>query len=235
MRRVLALFALLTTAFVVLVVAPGAAAGDTPCIGMLSGTYDNVVVPPGATCSLIGATVNGNVKALENSKLVINGSTVHGDVDGDAADSVQLVSSSVGGNVTITGGGPAAGALPAGGLFCTTAGNLCEAAVGDTRVGGNVHILKMVGSIRVGSIIIPSFGVPFPFGNVQVEDNDVPSGDDLVIAFNTIPHNLQVYKNTGLSSKTVFNNTAGTIQCFENALPFAGTGNNGTKEEGQCS
>lgn len=234
MKRLLALLALLTTALVVLILTPGAAAGDTPCVGVLGGTHDNVVVPPGATCTLSAATVRGNVKALENSKLVITNSTIHGNVDGDAADSVQVLNSTVGGNVTITGGGPATGALPPGGLFCTTVENLCEASVGGTTVHGNVHILKVVGSIRVGSILIPTLGATFPVGNVQVEDNFVPTGDDLVIAFNTIPNNLQVYKNTGPGLKTVTANTAGTIQCFENAPPFVGGPNAGTKEEGQC-
>jgi hypothetical protein len=233
-RRLFALLALLTTALFVLVVAPGAAAGDTPCVGVLAGTHDNVVVPPGATCSLLGATVRGNVKALANSRLVIDNSTVHGDVDGDGADSVQVNNSTVDGNVTITGGGPAALPVPPGGLPCTVTTNVCEAAVGNTTVGGNVHILRMVGSVRVGSILMPAFGALFEFGNVQVEDNFIPAGDDLVIAFNTIPHNLQVYKNTGPGSKTVSNNTADTIQCFDNGPPFVGGPNAGVKEEGQC-
>jgi hypothetical protein len=232
MRRALLLLALAASSLV-LVVAPSATADDSMCVATLTGTHDNVVVPPGATCVLTAATVRGNVIALADSKLAVSSSTVQGNVEGRRADSVVVANSTVRQNVTIFEGGPAA--LPVIGPFsCTVAANVCEAAVLGSTIGGNVHISKVVGSIRVGSILIPALGAPFPNGNVQVEDNIVPTGDDLVIAFNTVAQNIQVYKNTGPGNKTVTSNNAVAIQCFENVLPFVGGPNGTGKKEGQC-
>jgi hypothetical protein len=231
-RRLLALFALLTSA-VVLVVAPGAAAGDTPCIGTVTGAHDNVVVPPGATCLLTGATVRGIVFAMADSKLAVSGSSVLGSAEGRRADSVVVANSTVRENVNIFEGGPAA--LPVIGPFsCTVATNVCEAAVLGSTVTGNVHIEKVTGSVRVGSILIPTLGAPFPNGNVQVYDNIVPAGDDLVVANNSVAQNIQVYKNRGAGNKTVTGNNADEIQCFENMAPFVGGPNGTGKKEGQC-
>src|SRR5687768_948399 len=106
-----------------------AMAGDTPCVGMLTGTFDNVVVPPGQTCLLTGATVRGNVKALENSRLVINNSTVGGNVEGDKADLVQVNFSTVRENISIKEGGLAPDIPPPGAFTCSGGGpfQACEA------------------------------------------------------------------------------------------------------------
>ena len=58
--------ATLVSAAVMLGAAPTAMAGDTPCVGVLTGPHDNVVVPRGATCNLLGAQVQGNVKNFGN-------------------------------------------------------------------------------------------------------------------------------------------------------------------------
>jgi hypothetical protein len=232
MRRVLLLVALAVSSLV-LVVAPSATADDSLCVGTLTGTHDNVVVPPGATCFLSGATVRGNVKALADSKLEVFSSTVHGNVEGRAADSVVVTQSTVRENVNIFEGGPAAGPV-FGTVACTVVTNICEAAVVSSTVTGNVHIEKVTGSIRVGSILIPTAGRPFPNGNVQVYDNVVPAGEDLVVANNSVAQNIQVYKNRGPGQKTVTANNADQIQCFENTAPFTGGPNGTGKKEGQC-
>jgi hypothetical protein len=230
MRKLFALVALLAAA---LVVAPGATADDSLCMATLTGAHDNVVVPPGATCLLTGATVRGNVIALADSKLAVELSTVQGNVEGRRADSVVVTNSTVRENVNIFEGGPAA--LPVIGSFaCTVLTNVCEAAVFGSTVTGNVHIEKVTGSIRVGSILIPTLGAPFPNGNVQVYDNIVPAGDDLVVANNSVAQNIQVYKNRGAGNKTVTANNADEIQCFENMAPFVGGPNGTGKKEGQC-
>jgi hypothetical protein len=234
MKVKLLVLAALAAAVATLAATPVAQAGDTTCIGTLVGTHDNVVVPSGATCVLNGTQVRGNVKALPNSRLQVNSANIRGDLDGDQADYVQIVSSTIGGNVSLIGGGPATGVLPPGGFFCTVVGNLCEASVLGTTVMGNVHIEKVTGSVRVGSVLIPAFGFPVPNGNVQVYDNNITAGDDLVVAFNTVRQNIQVYKNRGPGSKTVTQNTADTIQCFENMLPFVGGPNGTAKKQGQC-
>jgi hypothetical protein len=74
--------------------------------GVLTGTFDNVVVPPGARCTLENSFVQGNVKALESSQLVIENSNVRGNVVGDKADLVQVNVSTVRESISIKEGGP---------------------------------------------------------------------------------------------------------------------------------
>jgi hypothetical protein len=104
-------------ALAVIFLAPDSAtADDTHCIGVLPpATYDSVIVPPGQTCLLTGALVQGNVKALENSRLVIVESIIQGNLEGDKADLVQIDESIVRQNILIKEGGPASAAgLPIG-------------------------------------------------------------------------------------------------------------------------
>ena len=49
-RTTIPFLALLASALA-LVIAPNAAAAETQCVGFVTGTHDNVVVPPGQTCS----------------------------------------------------------------------------------------------------------------------------------------------------------------------------------------
>jgi hypothetical protein len=271
MRRLLVLFALLVAA---LVVAPGAAADDTPCMGTLpAGTYDNVVVPPGQSCILgAGVTVLGNVQALEDSRLRIDTSNVRGNVLGDKADIVQVLGATVRENIIIKEGGPAA--LPALGFATCFPGppgpnfaNPCEAAVNSTTVEeGSIQIEKMEGSVIVilngllslspirGNVQVKETVAPpheaisvrdnTVAQNMQVEDNfvervlDFPTSafNGLLVGRNTVGQNLQVYKNRGPGTKLVtLNSVSESLQCFDNELPFVGTGNFAQEAQGQCS
>ncbi len=227
----LSLIALIAS-LLMLVAAPTASAGDTPCTGALTGTFDNVVVPPNARCTLSSATVRGNVKALENSQLVIQSSTIHGNVEGDKADLVQVNSSTVRGNITIKEGGPASAPFPVGTISCFGAPatvTVCEALVLSTTIQeGNVQIEKMVGDVAVLSSRVLK-------GNVKIEDNSVGL-ELLFIVNNTIAQDLQVFKNSGTATnRSVTNNTVGqSIQCKENQLPFTGGPNTAPKKEDQC-
>lgn len=42
-----------------------AGGSDYECAGSATGTFDNIVVPPGEDCGLFNATVQGNVTALK--------------------------------------------------------------------------------------------------------------------------------------------------------------------------
>jgi hypothetical protein len=233
-RRLLALFALLVCA---LVVAPGAAAVDTPCIGTLpAGTYDNVIVPPMLSCVLgSGVLVRGNVKALQDSRLHIGSSNVRGNVLGEKADTVELSGTRVRQNIIIREGGPAPSPAPPGFFStCFTTGNPCEAFVGSTTVEeGSIQIEKMQGGVVVqvsgvlnpirGNVQIKENVVPAVEGvyvvgnwveqNIQVEDNFVravrPPGafHGLTVQDNRVDQNLQVYKNRGPGTKSVTGNT----------------------------
>jgi hypothetical protein len=236
-RSVLALFALLVSTLVVLVVAPGAAADDTPCIGAVTGTHDNVVVPPGQTCTLSAATVLGNVKALQDSSLLVTGSNVRGDVQGDKADIVQVFNSRVREDITIKEGGPA-GVLPPGFFFCIPATgptSPCEAVVlSSTIEEGNVQIEKTQGDTVVRASGLLSLN-PIR-GNVLIYENSVAANEFISIDDNTVEQNMQVFKNKGPGAKFVVSNTVReNLQCFENETPFTGGGNVARQVQGQCT
>jgi hypothetical protein len=228
----------LMSAAVVLVSPPTAEANDTECVVALPpATYDNVVVPPGATCSLVGSTVLGNVKALEKSQLVIRNSNVRGNVHGDKADVVQVIESRVRESISIKEGGPAAATtVPTGGFFCGALGNPCEVFISGTIVEeGEVQIEKMVGSVAVQQLIVLLGPGEVQKGNIKVEDNRIPASPEFLEIRYTIAQNLQVFKNTGAGGKFVDNNSVGeNLQCFDNEPPFASFNNTARSEEGQC-
>jgi hypothetical protein len=207
---------LLALPLVALLGAPSSAwAGDTICgpVPVIGGVHDNILVPPGQTCSLANATVLGNVKALENSRLFASNNTIRGNVDGDKADVVQLFGGTVGGNIQIKEGGNPFGDF--------------DVFVGFTTLfNGNIQIEKMTGESSV-------FDVTLLNGTVKSEENTVFGF--FGIQNNNIRQNLQVFKNTGGGPKVVLANVVGdTITCKENAPPFTGGPNTAPKKEGQC-
>jgi hypothetical protein len=186
---------------------------DTRCTGTLTGTFDNVVVPSGATCTLQGATVNGNVNALENARLFVSATQVRGNVEGDKASVVQVTGGTVGGNIQIKEGNSPSdlGAAVTGGTVVTT---------------GDIQIEKM----RTSRVLVS--GARVEKGNIQITENDASTS--LEILGNTVAQNLQVFKNRG-GNKVVSSNTAGqAIQCKENTSPFTGGPNAAGETEAQC-
>jgi hypothetical protein len=220
-----------------LIVAPGSAASDTTCTGLITGgTHDNVVVPPGQACFITAATVLGNVKALEDSRLRITASNVRGNVEGDKADIVQVVSSRVGGNIVVKEGGPPVSVAP-GFTGCASALGIstpCEVFIDGTTVeAGNIQIEKLHGTVWVTDSVAPS---PIR-GNVKVEDNFIsPAAEFIFVSRNEVEQNVQVFKNKGPGRKRVSENVVQqSLQCWENDQPFIGAPNVARDAEGQCS
>lgn len=79
------------------------------CDGTIAAVaVDDVDVPSGATCTLDGTTVNGNVSIGPDGTLVARGVAVDGDVEAERARAVEITSgSSIGGNVQLQEGGSA--------------------------------------------------------------------------------------------------------------------------------
>jgi hypothetical protein len=188
--------------------------GDTPCVGALSGSFDDVTVPLGASCTLQHSTVRGNLRALADAQLYVLGTLVHGNIQGDGARVVQVAGGQVDGDIQIVAG--------------TSPGALGAAVTGGTVVtGGNIQIQQM----RTGRILIADAHVNT--GNIQVTDNVV--GHRLEILRNFSGANLQVFENTGAGQKTVAGNTvAQSLQCQGNDPPFTGLANTARDAEGQC-
>lgn len=176
--------------------------------------------PDGAPLGL-----RGDVKVGENSTLDVLDSTILGNVVGDKARNVQVVSSTVGKNIVHKEStGPVV-------FICGTTveeGNIeieklqsIFVTVGDEEFcsgfGGGNLVLK--GNIKVSENNLISAII----GGIRVDQNSVPEG------------NIQVFKNTGEGPKTVQNNVVGkNLQCFENSPPFVGGPNFAQKAEGQC-
>jgi hypothetical protein len=230
-NRFLLLVAVLASGALVVLSPSNAEANDTECVGALTGTFDNVIVPPGQTCILTNATVGGNVKALEASRLSINRSTVHGNVETEKSDIFQILFSTVRQQVSIKGGGPAAPPAP---LFNVCGFGIdftpCEVLILATTVEeGNVHIEKMAGSIVIQALSVP-------LGNVKIEENSIEVPELFLLDNATVGQNVQIFKNTGAGNKFVQNNRVGeNLQCFENDPPFVAQFNMARQAEGQCA
>ena len=228
MKKYLVLVAVLSSAALILALPSKAEANDTHCVGALTGTFDNVVVPPGQTCLLTDSTVLGNVKALEGARLLIRTSEIEGNVEGDKADIVQIFSSRVREFISIKEGGPAQAPAP-GFNVCLVPGGAtpCEVILAAVTVEkGGIQIEKMSGDIIVDRAILP--------GNLKVEENFITGR--LLIQNSTVDENLQVFKNMGLGAKAVQANRIGdNLQCFENDPLFVGQFNAAGKAEGQCA
>jgi hypothetical protein len=214
------------------VLAKPAWAAETECVGTLTGVYDNVVVPPGAFCTLQGALVTGNVKVLEDATLQANASTIRGNVEGPQVRQILLqFETQVGGNLLIKGADPG-----------TTNGFDIN-----VHIEGNVLLEENQGRVFIDAAIVDGnlavknnisqgfLEVEFNTvgGNLNIEDNVVLS--EMSVLGNRVTKNMQVNNNTGPTSKKVINNTVGkNLQCFENDPPFIGGPNAAQKAEGQC-
>jgi hypothetical protein len=257
-KLLLALVAL-TAATATLVAAPVASADDTQCVGTISGPHDNVVVPAGATCTLDGAMVKGNVTC-------------------DGCASVSSFDSTIGGNFqikkttglgnfiedTIIGGnleqvesaseldflGSSAANLKfeknANKLSVETstiAGNVAahenKSSIGemveldDVSVGGDVLVQKNAGTGTPDDPDDAVYVIELSdiAGNLQMQEN---SGASFKISMNGIGANLQFFRNQGAS--TISGNTiGGNLQCKENNPPPVGGGNTAKQKEDQCA
>ena len=193
-----------------------ARADDTICRGLLIGTFDNVVVPPGATCFLLNSVVNGNVKALEDSTLFSSSNRIRGNIEGDKPEDVTATGDVIGGNIQFKEVTP----FPGNFFFVTV--------INSILTDGNIEIEKNT------SAVVELVGNRVNKGNIKVEEN-FTTGEFRIVG-NRVAQNLQVFKNRGPAAKTVQSNTVGQdLQCFENDPAFVGSPNFARKAEGQCT
>jgi hypothetical protein len=247
MQKIMFVLSLSLVASVAVFVMTSAAIADddeTPCVGALPpGTYEDVVVPEGATCTMNNAIVEGNIKALENSRLSINNSMIKGNVEVDKGDQLEVFNSTVRENILVEGGSDPAGEFSA-------------AVCGSTVQDGNIQIVKWRGRVNLGggnapflcSGVAATPGNRVQGGNIRVEDSlftgepldtTGPPFKELFIQNNTVEENVQVFKNGGEGGKVVNNNAInkGTIYCKENDEPFVGAPNAGRADpadDNQC-
>lgn len=155
-----------------LVVASVAHAGDTVCVGALSGAHDNVTVPAGETCIISDAQIEGSVKVYGGVD-IYSPTTIKGSIDGESGNTgVRLWGGAnlvVEGNVQInkSPGSPAGSGYWAG-----------------TQIHGNFQYEENVGFLTAAGGLIG--------GNFKAEKNT--GGGDIV--GNTISQNLECKENT---------------------------------------
>jgi hypothetical protein len=127
---------------------PGAFAETRKCVGTLNGSttgLDNVKVPRGATCTLSGVRLRGNIKVGADATLIATNVRVNGSIQGKEAAQVTVTGAltKVGGSVQLVEGG---------GVTLTT-----------IRVKGDVQLFDNLGPMAITGNRID--------GNLQCKEN----------------------------------------------------------------
>jgi hypothetical protein len=251
---VLALAMVLAASLLTLVVVVGLRAGpaqaqssgDTECAGTLPpGVYDgNVVVPPGASCTLLSVQVKGNILVREGGILTLQFSTVLGDVKA-VADGVSI---DVEGNNTILGNVVVLRnsdlALLRNGLQGTSPDGAPLGLRGDVRAGQNSTILaadiiilgNVVGDKTSQVVVISSTvgknivlkegtgagalicGTTVEEGNIEIkklQSDDLLVGDEELCARNFGGGNLVLKGGIKVSGNTI----TGELGVDQNSVP----------------
>lgn len=188
---------------------------DYYCRGTVTGSFENVYVPEGATCTITGAVVKGNILAKDRARLYVHETTTGGNIDGVEAAIVHVRGGSLEGSIQAQDG--------------RSTGTVGVRVYGGTVLSqGNITIKKMnTGSISITDAILRK-------GNIQVQENTV--GTRLEILRNTVAQNLEVFVNTGAGAKVVTGNRVGQkLTCKDNRAPFTGAPNTAGDYEGQCA
>lgn len=225
----------------------------TECVGVLTGTHDNVVVPEGAHCEMTAATVTGNVLVKSGASLRASASQIGGNVHGNDSAWVCLqFGTQAGGNFHVKGGD--AGTTTGFDISTSVGGNahVTENAgltfIDAAGVGGNVDVRKNTGTLEIEFNTVG--------GNVKVENNFVPAvytggppqpapggcgfpsalliPINMSVINNVVDGHMEVSRNVGPGTKTVAGNSAERIKCKDNSPPFVGGPNAAATTEGQC-
>ena len=212
---------------------PASAAASAPsanCNGTLAGTYQDVTVPVGVTCSISSATmILHDLRLLTNSSLVDFGASIGHDINGSSPASIEIggVSGgnpgSVGHDINIDG---LSGTSPTGNgnyicnqnvghdvVVTNAAASATELFIGDPGVvGGNLYGCGN----QVGHDLVARNNADM----LNVSGNN-PS--DYLAPGAGIGHDLTLAGNTG--GTTVNSNTAGHACSQANNHPYSGAGN----------
>jgi hypothetical protein len=194
---------------------PIRAQGDYYCTSSVTGTFQNVIVPEQATCTLTNAIVSANILAKAGASVFVLSTTTGGNIDGVEAAVVHVRAGRVGGSIhAVDGQSPgASGVRIYGGTVLTQ---------------GNITIQKMnTGTIAVTDARLLK-------GNIQIQENQISGRLDVLR--NVVAQNLEVFVNSGAGSKTVANNRVSQkLSCKDNTAPFTGRPNQAGSVEGQCN
>lgn len=129
-----------------------APSGNVTCVNITLGTVrvDNVIVPAGAQCTLIGTRLNGTLEVQRGARVTAENITVNGNLQSDGAADLRIVGDSrVGGSVQVQRGAAASiiGLAITGDLQVDAmAGPVFAAA---NRIGGNLQAFGNRGGVTL--------------------------------------------------------------------------------------
>jgi hypothetical protein len=175
MRTSLLAPSLALTALIFAPVAPAEAA-DRICRGAIGAVrVDNVRVPEGATCTLNGTLVRGNITVQRRATLVATRVIVIGNVQGSGAQNVSVLDESrIGGSIQVQQGGGATVDDTRIDGHVSYDSNRAPVALLDSAIDGNVQADKNTGGVEISGNTIG--------GNLQCRDNNpAPTGGDNVV------------------------------------------------------
>lgn len=209
-------------------------AEETTCVGTLpAGTYDSIVVPAAAQCTIDHSLVTGHIRALDYSVLRVLDTTVQGNIEAHNADVVQALGDTISGHIHIKGGGPNPNSTVIDTLLCN-----------NVLRNGNIEVERRIGGLVVGigngnpALVAQCSGLGNTLlkGDLKIEGNTISPERAMSVTSNSVAKNMQVSRNTGsLRFKVVKNNAVdGTLRCSDNDAPFTGGPNSARRSEGQC-
>jgi hypothetical protein len=237
--KFLGLLAVVVTA-VLAVASPAAARDKFTCNGVFTGTtYDDVVVPRDGQCTLLSATVKGNVKAPEGAYFQATGTAIGGSVQADGAQTIFVDT----------------GSKVSGGI---RANRTAQVFVFNARVAGNIDVKRSSATVQVcgttvtkGDISVQRSSRDILIGDPDAVDcagNLVKRGDlelvnnsaDVlfVVRGNKITKgDLEVIGNTGPVQKIVEDNVGGEVlRCTRNRGSLTVRANSRwDRKKGQCA
>lgn len=150
--------------------------GNVTCVGLTIGAIrlDSVIVPAGASCTLLGTRLNGTLEVGANARLIADGVAITGNIVSDGAAELTVGgTSSVGGSVQVQRGAAAtlAGLAITGNLQIDAMAGPVSAS--DNRVGGNLQAMANRGGLlfmanRMNGVMQCKDNLPPPTGNGNV-------------------------------------------------------------------
>ncbi len=173
------------------------ASSEVECDGTIGKTtVEEVVVPDGATCHLMGTTVEKNLVVGTGSTLVTHDAELLGAVQATKEPhSVRIINTDVDGNIHVRG---ATGTIVIGDSTCRI----------DPAAGNNIHLKDNLGPIAICMMTIE--------GNLHV----IGSSERVRILRNVVGNNLHARENTGkwlrLRENKVGTNGIGNMDIDEN-------------------
>lgn len=147
--------------------------GNVTCVGLTIGAIrlDSVIVPAGATCTLLGTAMNGSVEVGAGARLIADSISVTGDLKSDGATELRVTgASSVGGSVQVQRGAFASvtGARVTGDLQLDAmqgpASLAANRATGNMQVIGNLGGVTLTGN-TMGGVMQCKENLPPPTGS----------------------------------------------------------------------